>query len=92
MRRRAQPHPRLGRHPFPGTVYPEVNRLAQVTLPDAVTVLGNGDLDVPGFGTIRAGFTRTDQGLLGVGSSPGSRSVSSTPSRTRPPSTTTTSR
>ncbi|GAA0964076.1 FAD-dependent monooxygenase [Actinocorallia libanotica] len=62
--------------PFPGTTYPEVNRLAQVTLPDTVTVLANGDLDVPGFGTIRAGFTRTDHGLLGVGSSPGSRSVS----------------
>ncbi|MFF4772568.1 FAD-dependent monooxygenase [Microtetraspora fusca] len=62
--------------PFPGTTYPEVNRLAQVTLPDAVTVLGNGDLDVPGFGVIRAGFTRTDRGLLGVGSSPGSKVVS----------------
>ncbi|MEV4116130.1 FAD-dependent monooxygenase [Nonomuraea sp. NPDC049695] len=61
---------------FPGTTYPEVNRLAQVTLPETVTVLGNGDLDVPGFGTIRAGFTRTDHGLLGVGSSPGSTVVS----------------
>lgn len=61
---------------FPGTTYPEVNRLAQVTLPDTVTVLGNGDLDVPGFGTIRAGFTRTDHGLLGVGSSPDSKVVS----------------
>lgn len=62
--------------PFPGTTYPEVNRLAQVTLPDTVSVLGNGDLDVPGFGTIRAGFTRTNHGLLGVGSSPGSKAVS----------------
>ncbi|MBE1485374.1 FAD-dependent monooxygenase [Plantactinospora soyae] len=62
--------------PFPGTTYPEVNRLAQVTLPDAVTVLGNGDLDVPEFGTIRAGFTRTDHGLLGVGSSPASKAIS----------------
>ncbi|MFB4272347.1 FAD-dependent monooxygenase [Nonomuraea sp. GTA35] len=62
--------------PFPGTTYPEVNRLAQATLPDTVTVLGNGDLDVPGSGTIRAGFTRTDHGLLGIGSSPGARSVS----------------
>jgi 2-polyprenyl-6-methoxyphenol hydroxylase-like FAD-dependent oxidoreductase len=62
--------------PFPGTAYPEVNRLAQVTLPDTVSVLGNGDLDVPGFGTIRAGFTRTGQGLLGVGSSPASKVVS----------------
>ncbi|WP_406314516.1 FAD-dependent monooxygenase [Streptosporangium sp. NBC_01639] len=62
--------------PFPGITYPEVNRLAQVTLPDEVTVLGNGDLDVPGFGTISAGFTRTDHGLFGIGSSPGSRAVS----------------
>ncbi|MFG1619720.1 FAD-dependent monooxygenase [Nonomuraea wenchangensis] len=61
---------------FPGTVYPEVNRLAQVTLPGTVTVLANGDLDVPGFGTISAGFTRTDHGLFGIGSSPGSQSVS----------------
>ncbi|WP_039630385.1 FAD-dependent monooxygenase [Streptomyces sp. 769] len=62
--------------PFPGTTYPEVNRLAQVTLPDTVTVVGNGDLNVPGFGTIRAGFTRTDQGLFGVGASPDSKVVS----------------
>ncbi|MGV9779801.1 FAD-dependent monooxygenase, partial [Streptosporangium sp. NPDC003464] len=61
---------------FPGVTYPEVNRLAQVTLHDTVTVLDNGDLDVPGFGAIRAGFTRTDQGLLGVGSAPGAPSVS----------------
>ncbi|GLX97328.1 FAD-dependent monooxygenase [Herbidospora sp. NBRC 101105] len=62
--------------PFPGITYPEVNRLGQVTLPGTVTVLGNGDLDVPGFGAVRAGFTRTDRGLLGVGSSPGTPSVS----------------
>ncbi|NAS25720.1 NAD(P)-binding protein [Herbidospora sp. NEAU-GS84] len=62
--------------PFPGTTYPEVNRLGQVTLPGTVTVLGNGDLDVPGFGAVRAGFTRTDRGLFGVGSSPGTPSVS----------------
>ncbi|WP_328329272.1 MULTISPECIES: FAD-dependent monooxygenase [unclassified Streptomyces] len=61
---------------FPGTAYPEVNRLAQVTLPDTVTVLGNGDLGVPGFGTVRGGFTRTDRGLLGVGASPDSPVVS----------------
>ncbi|HUR03739.1 MAG TPA: FAD-dependent monooxygenase, partial [Nonomuraea sp.] len=52
------------------------NRLAQGTLPETVTVLGNGDLDVPGFGTIRAGFTRTDRGLFGVAASPSSRVVS----------------
>jgi 2-polyprenyl-6-methoxyphenol hydroxylase-like FAD-dependent oxidoreductase len=61
---------------FPGVTYPEVNRLAQVDLPESVTVLGNGDLDVPGFGTIRAGFTRTEKGLFGLGSSPDSRVVS----------------
>ncbi|MEU5383359.1 FAD-dependent monooxygenase [Kitasatospora cineracea] len=61
---------------FPGTAYPEVNRLAQVTLPDTVTVHGNGDLDVPGLGTVRGGFTRTERGLLGVGASPASPVVS----------------
>jgi 2-polyprenyl-6-methoxyphenol hydroxylase-like FAD-dependent oxidoreductase len=54
--------------PFPGTSYPEVNRLGQVTLPDSVTRLGNGDLDVPGLGRIRAGFTRTDRGVFAFGS------------------------
>ncbi|WP_444963793.1 FAD-dependent monooxygenase [Nocardiopsis sp. M1B1] len=58
--------------PFPGTTYPEVNRLAQVALPDTVTVLDDGGLDVPGFGTVRAGFTRTEGGLLGVSASPDS--------------------
>ncbi len=52
---------------FPGTTYPEVNRLAQVTLPDTVTRLDNGDLDVPGLGRIRAGFTRTDRGVFAFG-------------------------
>ena len=54
--------------PFPGTTYPEVNRLAQVTVPDSVTRLDNGDLDVPGLGRIRPGFTRTDRGVFGFGS------------------------
>ena len=52
---------------FPGTTYPEVNRLAQVTVPDSVTRLDNGDLDVPGLGRIRAGFTRTERGVFGFG-------------------------
>ncbi|MEV6560194.1 FAD-dependent monooxygenase [Nocardia sp. NPDC051756] len=50
--------------PFPGTTYPEVNRLAQVTVPDAVTVLDNGDIEVPGLGRIHSGFTRTDRGVF----------------------------
>jgi 2-polyprenyl-6-methoxyphenol hydroxylase-like FAD-dependent oxidoreductase len=53
---------------FPGTTYPEVNRLAQVTLPDSVIRLPGGDLDVPGLGTIRAGFTRADRGVFAFGS------------------------
>jgi 2-polyprenyl-6-methoxyphenol hydroxylase-like FAD-dependent oxidoreductase len=53
---------------FPGTTYPEVNRLGQVTVPDSVTRLDNGDLDVPGLGRVRAGFTRTDRGVFGFGS------------------------
>jgi 2-polyprenyl-6-methoxyphenol hydroxylase-like FAD-dependent oxidoreductase len=54
--------------PFPGTTYPEVNRLGQVTLPDSVTRLDNGDLDVPRLGRVQSGFTRTDRGVFGFGS------------------------
>ncbi len=54
--------------PFPGTTYPEVQRLAVVTVPDSVTVLENGDLEVAGIGKIRFGFTATERGLFAVGS------------------------
>jgi 2-polyprenyl-6-methoxyphenol hydroxylase-like FAD-dependent oxidoreductase len=54
--------------PFPGTTYPEIQRLAQVTVPESVTVLENGDLEVAGVGRIRFGFTRTDRGEFAVGS------------------------
>jgi 2-polyprenyl-6-methoxyphenol hydroxylase-like FAD-dependent oxidoreductase len=54
--------------PFPGTTYPEVNRLGQVTLPDSATRLDDGDLDLPGLGRMRAGsFTRTGRGVFGFG-------------------------
>jgi 2-polyprenyl-6-methoxyphenol hydroxylase-like FAD-dependent oxidoreductase len=53
--------------PFPGTTYPEVNRLAQVAVPGSVTQLDNGDLDVPGLGRIQPGFTRTDHGVFAFG-------------------------
>jgi 2-polyprenyl-6-methoxyphenol hydroxylase-like FAD-dependent oxidoreductase len=53
--------------PFAGTTYPEVNRLGEVTLADSVTMLDNGDLDVPGLGRIRAGFTRTEHGVFSFG-------------------------
>lgn len=53
---------------FPGTTYPEVYRLGQVTLSDSATRLDNGDLDIPGPGRIPAGsFIRTDRGVFGFG-------------------------
>jgi 2-polyprenyl-6-methoxyphenol hydroxylase-like FAD-dependent oxidoreductase len=61
---------------FPGTAYPEVNRLAQVTVPDSAVIHGNGDLEFPGLGTIAAGFTRTGRGLMGLAASPGNQVVS----------------
>ncbi|WIX82560.1 FAD-dependent monooxygenase [Amycolatopsis carbonis] len=53
--------------PFPGTTYPEVNRLVEATVPDSVKRLDNGDLDVPGLGLLRQGFTRTDGGVFAFG-------------------------
>jgi 2-polyprenyl-6-methoxyphenol hydroxylase-like FAD-dependent oxidoreductase len=54
--------------PFPGLTYPEVNRLAQTTMPESVTRLENGDLEVAGIGTIPFGFTRTERGEFAQGS------------------------
>ena len=54
--------------PFPGTTYPEVQRLATVTVPESVTVLENGDLEVAGVGRISFGYTRTERGEFAVGS------------------------
>jgi 2-polyprenyl-6-methoxyphenol hydroxylase-like FAD-dependent oxidoreductase len=53
--------------PFPGTTYPEVNRLGQATVPDSVTRLDHGDLDVPGLGRVRHGNTWTDRGVFAFG-------------------------
>ena len=54
--------------PFPGITYPEVQRLALVTMPESVTLLENGDIDVAGVGRIRFGFTRTERGEFALGS------------------------
>jgi 2-polyprenyl-6-methoxyphenol hydroxylase-like FAD-dependent oxidoreductase len=54
--------------PFPGTTYPEVQRLALVTVPESVTVLEGGDIDVAGVGRISFGFTRTERGEFALGS------------------------
>ncbi|MEU8896341.1 FAD-dependent monooxygenase [Nocardia sp. NPDC048505] len=55
---------------FPGTTYPEVNRVAQVSVPDSVR-LPDGDLEVPGLGRVRAGFTRTERGMFAFAANPG---------------------
>ena len=52
---------------FPGPTYPEVNRLGQFTRPDSVIRRDDGDHDVPGLGRLRAGFTRTERGVFGIG-------------------------
>ncbi|WP_305784662.1 FAD-dependent monooxygenase [Symbioplanes lichenis] len=48
---------------FPGTTYPEVNRIGRVTVP----CLDGGELDIPGRGRMAAGFTRTDTGVFAFG-------------------------
>ncbi len=53
-------------------------------MPDSLTRLDNGDLDVPGLGRIRAGFTRTDRGMFGFGHSPQESCLSRSP-KTNPP-------
>ena len=50
--------------PFPGTSFPEIERLASVTVPDSVTVLDDGGLDVPGVGQIPFGYTATERGVF----------------------------
>ncbi|MFE3757575.1 FAD-dependent monooxygenase [Nocardia tengchongensis] len=55
---------------FSGTTYPDVVRLSQVSVGDEVTVHENGDLEVPGFGRVAAGFTRTDNGQLAFATTP----------------------
>jgi 2-polyprenyl-6-methoxyphenol hydroxylase-like FAD-dependent oxidoreductase len=54
--------------PFPGITYPEVQRLALVTVPESVTLLDGGDIDVEGVGRISFGFTRTERGEFALGS------------------------
>jgi 2-polyprenyl-6-methoxyphenol hydroxylase-like FAD-dependent oxidoreductase len=50
--------------PFPGTSLPEIERLASVTVPDSVSVLDDGGLDVPGVGAIGFGYTATERGVF----------------------------
>jgi 2-polyprenyl-6-methoxyphenol hydroxylase-like FAD-dependent oxidoreductase len=50
--------------PFPGTSFPEIERLASVTVPHSVTVLDGGSLDVAGVGRIPFGYTATEHGVF----------------------------
>ncbi|GAA4902938.1 2-polyprenyl-6-methoxyphenol hydroxylase-like FAD-dependent oxidoreductase [Stackebrandtia albiflava] len=61
---------------FPGVTYQEVNRLAQVALPETVVIRDDGGIEVPGADVIRAGFTQTETGLFGLGPADDSRIVS----------------
>ena len=50
--------------PFSGTSLPEIERLASVTVPDSVTVLDDGGLQVAGVGKIPFGYTATERGVF----------------------------
>jgi 2-polyprenyl-6-methoxyphenol hydroxylase-like FAD-dependent oxidoreductase len=54
--------------PFPGTTYPEVNRLGTFTMPESMTLLDNGDYEVPGLGLLRSGYTQTARGVFAISS------------------------
>ena len=78
--------------PFPGITYPEVNRLGQTTVPEGVTVLENGDLEVEGVGRLSFGFTRTERGVFAAGSVDPARLGVFTSEEEEPPITTMTNR
>jgi 2-polyprenyl-6-methoxyphenol hydroxylase-like FAD-dependent oxidoreductase len=61
--------------PFSGTSLPEVERLASVTVPDAVTVRPDGGLDVPGVGTVPFGYTATERGVFACSGMDGTMGV-----------------
>ncbi len=54
--------------PFPGSTYPEIQRLAVVAPPQGVTLLAGGDIEVEGYGRIPFGFTPTERGVFALGS------------------------
>ena len=61
--------------PFPGTSFPEIERLASVTVPDSVTVLEDGGLDVPGVGKVPFGYTATERGVFACSGTGGTMGV-----------------
>ncbi|HQR25906.1 MAG TPA: FAD-dependent monooxygenase [Nocardioides sp.] len=61
--------------PFPGTSFPEIERLASVTVPESVTVLDDGSLDVRGVGRIPFGYTATEHGVFACSGTGGTMGV-----------------
>jgi 2-polyprenyl-6-methoxyphenol hydroxylase-like FAD-dependent oxidoreductase len=61
--------------PFRGTSFPEIERLASVTVPESVTVLDDGGLDVAGVGKIPFGYTATERGVFACSGTPGAIAV-----------------
>lgn len=49
---------------FEGSSLPEIERLASTTLPDGVTALADGSLDVRGVGRVPFGYTATEYGVF----------------------------
>lgn len=61
--------------PFQGTSLPEIERLASVTVPDSVTVLDDGGLDVAGVGKVPFGYTATERGVFACHGTDGTMGV-----------------
>lgn len=61
--------------PFPGTAFPEVERLASLTVPESVTVLDDGGLEVAGVGRIPFGYTATEHGVFACSGHDGTMGV-----------------
>ena len=60
---------------FSGTSLPEIERLASLTVPDSVTVLDDGGLDVAGVGTIPFGYTATEHGVFACSGTAGTMGI-----------------
>nr|WP_269445801.1 FAD-dependent monooxygenase [Jatrophihabitans sp. SB3-54] len=61
--------------PFRGTSLPEIERLASVTVPESVTLLDDGGLQVDGIGRIPFGYTATERGVFACSGLEGRLSV-----------------
>ena len=60
---------------FAGTSLPEIERLASLTVPDSVTVLDDGGLDVAGVGKIPFGYTATERGVFACSGTGGAMGI-----------------